>query len=132
MLAPVPSRIVWIRTWASSSSPSALDTSFPALHHTLRAPITSPTVIWDARFVQFRNEEELVLFHRLRFPERVRYLFGGPHDELARHSLMGWMVEADFLMERCPTHPLSSALIQQRDQTRPHAARSFTPFIPSD
>jgi hypothetical protein len=88
--------------------------------------------IWDDRFAQFRNEEELILFHRLCFFENVRYLLGGSHDALARHSLAGWIVEADYLMGRCPTHPLSTTLVQQCDQTRHLAAPSFTRVIPCD
>ena len=99
-------------------------------YHAYYAPDSTP--IWDVRFAEFKNYEELGLFHRLRFHEKVQYLLNGPHDALARHSLAGWLTEADLLMGRCPVHPLNAALIQQRDQVRHLAARSFTPVIPSD
>ncbi len=99
-------------------------------NHAYYAPDSSQA--WETCFADYRNQEELVLFHQLRFLERVRYLIGGPHDELARHSIAGWIAEADFLMGRCPTHPLGSILIEQRNRVRHMAAASFTRFTPSD
>jgi hypothetical protein len=99
-------------------------------YHAYYAPDSTP--IWDVRFAEFRSREDLTLFYQLRFLEKVRYLVGGPHDALVCHSLAGWLVEAELLMGRCPTHPLSAALIQQRDQVQPLAAGSFTTVIPAD
>jgi len=99
-------------------------------YHAYYAPDSSQ--IWDARFDEFKNYEDLISFHQLRFPERVRYLLNGPHDALARHSLAGWLAEAELLMGRCPTHPVNVALIQQRDQVRLLAALSFAIVIPCD
>ena len=91
-----------------------------------------PKQIWETRFTEFRNGEKLLLFHRLRYYEQVRYLLGGPHDALARHSLAGWIVEADLLISRCPAHPVSSILAQQREHIRLLAAPSFTRVVPTD
>jgi hypothetical protein len=99
-------------------------------NHGYYAPDTSR--IWDVRLAEFRNHEELILFHRLRFFARIRYLIGGSYDALARHALAGWMAEVDFLMGRCPSHPSCAILIQQRDQIRPLAASSFARVVPSD
>lgn len=68
------------------------------------APDAEPK--WDARFTEFRNREELIRFHRLRYYEQVRYLLGGPLHAVASHSLAGWIVEADLLISRCPAHPV--------------------------
>jgi len=94
------------------------------------APDAEP--IWDARFTEFRNREELIRFHRLRYYEQVRYLLGGPLRAVASHSLAGWIVEADLLISRCPAHPVSSILARQSEHIRPLAARLFTPVIPND
>jgi len=99
-------------------------------YHAYYAPDADP--IWEVRFAEFRNCEDLVLFYRLHFLGKVRYLVGGPHDALVRHSLAGWLVEAELLMGRCPTHPLNIGLIHQRDQVQPLAAGSFTTVIPAD
>jgi hypothetical protein len=94
------------------------------------APNADPA--WDDRFVEYVNRGQLDLFQRLRYPEKVWYLLGGAFDSLARHSLTGWMAEAQMLVVRCPDHPASIVLIQQREQVRPVSATKFQRFIPDD
>jgi hypothetical protein len=94
------------------------------------APDDDP--FWHACFTEYTNREELVHFHQLRYFERVRYLMGSPHDALVRHSLAGWVREAEFLIGRCPRHTISGVLAQQREQMRGVVAPVFGRFIPED
>ncbi len=94
------------------------------------APDQSPR--WQMQFRNYTNGETLKAFFQLRYPDRIRYLLGGPFDTLARNGIAGWIKESTHLIENCPAHLLRHDLEREIGRVKPLAGSEFVESMPDD